>query len=89
VILLEIRQGTYLLDGEPGLKQLGIGEPAVETIAADPKLQLLDEFMKEYGYEKTFENTKFIMFQANADLVYCSLNWSSTSLHSKCNMLRI
>lgn len=67
VILLEIRQGTYLLDGEPGLKQLGIGEPAVATIAADPKLQLLDEFMKEYGYEKTFENTKFIMFQANAE----------------------
>ena len=67
VILLEIRQGTYLLDGEQGLQQLGVGEAAATVIAADPKLQLLDGFMEKYGYEKTFENTKFIMFQANAE----------------------
>lgn len=67
VILLEIRQGSYLLEGENGLETLEISEKETEAISADRKLQLLDSFMKKYHYSKTFENTKFIMFQSNAE----------------------
>jgi hypothetical protein len=67
VILMEIRQGSFLLGGENALHMLGLGENETKVIAADPKLKLLDVFVEKYGYEKTFENTKFIMFQASAE----------------------
>lgn len=67
VVLLEIRQGACLLEGTEGLKALGLDETDQEKVAGDAKLMLLQAFMEKYDYKKTFENTKFIMFQADAE----------------------
>jgi len=67
VMLLEIRQGSYLTAGEFGLRQLGLEDGSIDNIAADKKLQLLKEFAEKHGYEKCFENTKFMMLQADAE----------------------
>lgn len=67
VILLEIRRGSYLLEGEDALAKMGVSEKDINQITADEKLQLLDSFIEKYGYRKTFENTKFIMFQADTE----------------------
>lgn len=67
VILLEIRQGSYLLEGTEALVRLNVSERDRNIIAEDQKLLLLDTFMEKYDYIKTFENTKFIMFQADAE----------------------
>lgn len=67
VILMEIRQGSYLLGGSAALEELGVSEKEKEGIMADKKLLLLETFLKEFDYSRTFENTKFVMFQANAE----------------------
>jgi len=51
VILLEINQGSQVLEGE----------------ISDPKLQLISDWIREYNYSDTFSNAKFVLFQAEAE----------------------
>ncbi len=67
VILLEISQGSYLLKGKTGLEALAMDAGKITEIESDKKLQLLKAFMEDYHYQKVFENTKFVMFQAIAE----------------------
>lgn len=64
VLLLEKRQGSYLLGGCEALEALGVSRQNIQEIAADRKLQLLADWINTYGYELTFENEKFLLFQA-------------------------
>lgn len=67
VILLEIKQGNYLLEGEAALEELGVEEDLRNKIIADPKLELIQDLLQEYNYSATFSNAKFVLFQADAE----------------------
>ncbi len=68
VLLLEKRQGTYLLHGRQGLESLGtVSEAEIERIVEDKKLTLLSEMIEQYDYEVTFENDKFVLFLAETE----------------------
>ena len=64
VLLLEKRQGSYVLGGCEALEELGVSKQDIEKIAADRKLQLLAVWIETYSYELTYENQKFLLFQA-------------------------
>lgn len=64
VLLLEKRQGSYLVGGSGALEALGVPRQNIQEIAADRKLQLLADWMDAYGYELAFENEKFLLFRA-------------------------
>lgn len=34
-----------------------------EYIVDNPKLMLIGKFMEDHGYEKTFENEKFVIYE--------------------------
>jgi len=67
VILMEKSRGIYVRSGADGLKALDYAEATADTLAADKKLQLLIDFVQEYNYKATFENDKFVLFQAGLE----------------------
>ena len=64
VLLLEKRQGSYLVGGSEALEALGVSPQNIREIAGDRKLGLLADWMDTYAYELTFENAKFLLFRA-------------------------
>lgn len=64
VVLLEKKQGTYLVSGEEGLKALEVAETLRDSLVNDKKLELLSLMMKRQNYQLTFENSKFMLFEA-------------------------
>ncbi|MBQ9141988.1 MAG: hypothetical protein IJX63_09390 [Lachnospiraceae bacterium] len=67
VILMEKSKGIYARSGAAGLEALGYGEAEQAVFAADQKLLLLADFINKYGYKATFENDKFVLFQAGLE----------------------
>ncbi len=67
VILLEKKAGTYVLSGENGVLEVGYNQAQADSLKADKKLQLLEEMIEEYAYQATFENDKFVLFQAGLE----------------------
>ncbi len=68
VILLEKRQGTYILYGKEGLESLDtITQAELQRIMEDKKLTLLSDMIEEYDYRVTFENDKFVLFLAETE----------------------
>ncbi len=65
VILLEIKQGNYLLEGEAALEELGVNEDQQNMIVTDAKLKLIQNWIQKYNYSVTFSNDKFVLFQGN------------------------
>ena len=63
VILLEKKYAVYLEAGEDALEALQPTERERSLIVDNAKLLLIGEFMDAYGYEKTFENEKFVIFE--------------------------
>ena len=63
VVLLEKKYATYLEAGETALEALQPTEKERSLIVDHPKLLLIGEFMEAYGYEKTFENEKFVIYE--------------------------
>ena len=63
VVLLEKKYAVYLEEGEEALMLLQPTEREQEWILDNPKLLLIGEFMEAYGYEKTFENEKFVIYE--------------------------
>ncbi len=59
VILLEDRYALYREKGKGGLEAAGISQENIQEITEDAKWQLLMDFMEKYGYEQTFRNEKF------------------------------
>lgn len=64
VLLLEKRPGSYLVKGAEALEVLGLGERQIAEITENPKLQLLADWIENYGYAPCFENEKFLLFLA-------------------------
>lgn len=62
VIIAEKVYGIYELGGSKELNLLGM-EKKAEEIAKDEKWHLISKFMKRYGYEITFSNDKFYVWQ--------------------------
>lgn len=63
VVLLEKKYAIYLEEGEAALKAMQPTEKEWEYIVENPKLLLIGKFMADYGYEKTFENEKFVIYE--------------------------
>lgn len=63
VVLLEKKYAVYLEAGESALEALQPTEKERGYIVDNPKLALIGEFMDTYGYEKTFENEKFVIYE--------------------------
>ena len=63
VVLLEKKYAVYLEEGEAALKAMQPTEKEWEYIVDNPKLTLIGKFMEDYGYEKTFENEKFVIYE--------------------------
>ena len=63
VVLLEKKYAIYLEEGEAALKAMQPTEKEWEYIVDNPKLTLIGKFMEDYGYEKTFENEKFVIYE--------------------------
>jgi hypothetical protein len=61
-VLLEIRYGAYVLKGAEGVLEQGLSEDILEKMEADPKFELLREWLISYGYEAVFQNEKFVLF---------------------------
>lgn len=62
VLLLEKRPGSYLVGGLEALEALGLNDHQIAEITENPKLQLLADWIDDYGYELCFENEKFLLF---------------------------
>ena len=63
VVLLEKKYAVYLEAGENALEALQPTEKERSLIVDNPKLLLIGKFMEDYGYEKTFENEKFVIYE--------------------------
>ena len=63
VVLLEKKYAVYLEAGEDALEALQPTERERSLIVDNAKLLVISEFMDAYGYEKTFENEKFVIFE--------------------------
>ena len=63
VVLLEKKYAIYLEEGEAALKAMQPTEKEWEYIVDNPKLMLIGKFMADHGYEKTFENEKFVIYE--------------------------
>lgn len=63
VVLLEKKYAVYLEEGKEALMFLQPTEREQEWIVDNPKLLLIGDFMDAYGYEKTFENEKFVIYE--------------------------
>lgn len=63
VIIAEKKYAEYLAGGAATLTEMGVEELKIAEIEADAKWQLLVEFMQEHGYEQTFSNDKFVMWE--------------------------
>ncbi len=67
VILLEIKQGGYLLEGEDSLDKLDITEIQKNTIVEDAKLKLIQNWIQKYSYTCVYRNEKFVLFQSGIE----------------------
>lgn len=63
VVLLEKKYAVYLEEGEAALMRMQPTEKEQGWIVDNPKLLLIGKFMDTYGYEKTFENEKFVIYE--------------------------
>lgn len=63
VVLLEKKYAVYLEAGESALEDLQPTDKERSLIVDNPKLLLIGRFMEDYGYEKTFENEKFVIYE--------------------------
>lgn len=63
VIIVENRYAQYLEKGLPALEELLVEEIYIKKVTDDEKWKLIVEFMNEYGYEKTFSNEKFTIYE--------------------------
>ncbi len=67
VILLEKKPGTYILSGEEGMLEAGYPQTQIDAVIADKKLQLLADMIDKFDYKASYENEKFVLFQAGLE----------------------
>ena len=63
VIIMEREYAGYIEEGNQGLVDLGLTEKRIGEIEGDEKLELLMEYMEENGYQRTFSNEKFSIWE--------------------------
>ncbi len=68
VILMDRTWGIYTVNGPEGLEDLGADEDVIKDLKEDKKLLLLEDMIEKYNYTVTFENERFVLFQADADM---------------------
>lgn len=63
VIIVEWEYALYWEGGASALEAADVDEVQRAKIEGDKKLSLLSDFMKEQGYQKTFDNGKFVVYE--------------------------
>ena len=63
VVIAEKVYGEYALRNKLGLILMGLDEDYMQTIMDDPKWRMITDYMRDYGYRKTFENDKFVIWE--------------------------
>lgn len=63
LIIIERKYAEYLSGGVEALEKIGVGEVEIAEMESDEKWKLLVTFMQEYGFERTFSNDKFVMWE--------------------------
>lgn len=63
VVILENAYMVYREGGSEALEGLGMDEEHIKAVEEDGKWLLLVEFLEDYGYEQTFRNEKFAVWQ--------------------------
>jgi hypothetical protein len=67
VVICEKSYALYLEGGEELLRESGISEDAVAKILEhEGKIHLLRDFTEKFNYNLTYENEKFVVFQAGS-----------------------
>ena len=61
VIILSAAVAAYLSDDGEAINWFGVD---MEAMAADEKLQMLSEMMREYGYAESFGNARYVVYMA-------------------------
>ena len=64
VVILEKKFAIYLLQGEEALRDMSYPQSEIEKVLADNKIYLIVEYMEKYGYEETYSNSKFVLYEA-------------------------
>ncbi len=64
LILLDSKQGTYVVSGRSGLEEKAYDERTIMSLESDKKLKLLCNMVERQKYQLIFENQKFMLFQA-------------------------
>lgn len=64
LILLDRKQGTYVVSGRSGLEEKAYDERTIMSLESDKKLKLLCNMVERQKYQLIFENQKFMLFQA-------------------------
>lgn len=67
VVLLENASALYAEGGGQALTAAGLDESVAGALAGDEKLRLILSFMEQNGYEQTFRNEKFAVYQCKMD----------------------
>ena len=63
VVIAEKVYGEYALSNKLGLILMGLDDDYMQTIMDDPKWRMIMDYMKDYGYRKTFENEKIVIWE--------------------------
>lgn len=63
VVIAERRYALYEEGGSASLESAGMTEMDIKAVEQDGKWILLREFMEDFGYEETFRNEKFAVFE--------------------------
>lgn len=64
VIIMDWDYVLYMEEGTAALEAAGVDERRRNKIAEDKKLLLLAEFMEKWGYRRTFDNGKFMVYRS-------------------------
>ncbi len=67
VVLVERRPGIYMMNGEAGLQEEECTEEEITLLESDKKLELLSTIISREEYQMTFQNYKFMLFEAKRE----------------------
>ncbi|MBR1931502.1 MAG: hypothetical protein IJ833_08550 [Lachnospiraceae bacterium] len=63
IVIAENIYGQYTEGNKLALVRMGLDEDYIQVIMDDPKWRMITDFMRDFDYELTFQNDKFMVWQ--------------------------